>query len=70
MNENQSTSKEIFDLSNINLLEVIDALEAVKVIAVGIYSEKMIRKALNQNVEYDDDEKRRIEKVLKKLGYT
>jgi len=28
------------------------------------------KKALNQNVEYDDDEKRRIEKVLKKLGYT
>ena len=43
-----SKSKEIFDLCNINLLKVIDALEAEKVIAVGNYSEKMIRKALKQ----------------------
>ena len=27
------------------------------------------KKSLSQNVEFDDDEKRRVENVLKKLGY-
>ena len=43
-----SKSKQIFDLCNIHLLEVIDILEAEKVIAVGNYSDKMVKKALKQ----------------------
>jgi arylsulfatase A-like enzyme len=65
-------SYELYDLQNDPLEEKNIASTNNEQIEQLKKSLQIIRskKALNQNVEYDDDEERRIEKELKKLGYT
>ena len=69
-NEHDNT-KELYDLQNDPMEEKNIITTSSKQIEQLKKSLRTIRnkKSLSQNVEYDDNEKRRIENVLKKLGY-
>ena len=64
-------SYELYDLQN-------DPLEEKNIITTSSKQIEQLKKSLrtmrnkkslSQNIEFDDDEKRRVENVLKKLGY-